>query len=262
MAIALTGNPLVLDRNDLRDLFMQNPVMQGRTTILHGPPGTGKSSLAEELAQKTGRAVYWLACHPDATANDVVGGWTPKPDGSGGWQFTPGPMLMAWGLTGNPGVLIVDDIHEAGPGIRAALYTAMNITAQYTTPDGITHSPHPDYWCIATSNESPDALPFPIVDRAGIRAAVLCPSQDMLDALNPDIRDLVEIDYDGLTDNPVATYREWRTMSDLWPAIGLGRAILFALGSRERAERMLESLTNCGIADAAAAYAIVVASKP
>jgi hypothetical protein len=207
--------------------------------------------------------VFWVACHPDATANDVVGGWTPKPDGSGGWQFTPGPMLMAWGLTGNPGILIVDDVHEAGPGIRAALYTAMNRhSARYTTPDGITHQPDSKYWCIVTSNEAPEALPFPILDRGAIRAPVLQPSQDMLDALHPDIRDLVEIDYDGATDNPVATYREWSTMSKLWPAIGLGRAILLALGSQARAKRMLESLTKIGIKDAADAYAQVVASMP
>lgn len=270
------SNPLQLNRDGLLTLCQTTLAKRRNTIILHGPPGTGKSSLAAELAEALPACTcgehhaYWVACHPDAMATDIIGGWTPNPDGSGTWQYTPGPMLLAWGVTGHPGILIVDDVHEAGPGTRAALYTAFNKkSARHTMPDGTTVRPHADYWCITTSNEHPDALPAPINDRTYARVFMGELSTAMLDALRPEIRELAEIDYDGETPNPVATYREWSAVSELWTDLtadghpnALSTAVLLAMGDKRRAERMIEAMVTAGIPEACQQHMAILASKP
>ena len=75
------------------------------------------------------------------------------------------------------------------------------------------------------------------------------PSTAMLEALHPEVRDLCEADYDN-NYSPIATYRQWRSVSDFWPRVSLPTACLLALGTPERASKMLHALADFEITDA------------
>lgn len=251
--------PIIMDRNAVITDLPKVWQIAGRTmpVLLSGPPGTGKTSLAIQAAKNANLPYYKVACSPDALPNEVIGG--ANVDENGGWKYLYGPYLRACGEGSPAGLLVVDDIHNAGPGIQSALYTVLDSGAGglTTLPSGRNVTPDADFRVVCTMNYDPNDLPEPILDRIAVRIMVMVPSEEMLATLEPRIRAWVESDYDGTNPNPVATFRQWQSMSMMWTLtdVGLGKACLMALGSLERASRMLEVLAqDPAIPEARSAY--------
>jgi hypothetical protein len=242
------------------------PVMvgNGRSVILVGPPGTGKSTLAANTANKMGRRYVKFACHADATMQEATLSAFPW---KGNWQPIVGAILLAWGYTvdssgavvrtNDGGILCLDDMQNAGPGLQAAMFTALDRGSagkQFVLPDGTVATPGSQYGCFGTMNGSHLDLDPAIRDRAVAIVPVLQPCQDAIDTLHPLVQDLCTTDYDGNTANPVATFREWQSLSELWadferiPSLGkpeaLAYAVLAALGESPRAQKMLEAIVT------------------
>lgn len=254
------AQPLILDRDEIATL-LPDVSANGRTVVLVGPVGTGKTQLGIRLADAVGTRVYVFGCTPDSQASELIGSPMPNPDGSGGWlPFVPGPAIRAWT---EGAVLVVDDLHRAGPGITSALNIILNgASAQYPLPDGTVAKPSAEFRCVATMNGDITDLDPDTRDRLRIRIPVMTPSTAMLDTLRAEVRELVEADYDGATGDPVNTFREWQSMSDLWGSVGLARACLLALGTVERARKMITALAAIGIPDAQQATVGLVGSMP
>ena len=94
--------PLVLDPRIRR--MLRNAVASSKAIMLVGPPGTGKSTLVEQMVAETAErpgAYGLIHSHelsivtPDEswTARELVGGFTVGPDG--GLEFAPGHVLQA-----------------------------------------------------------------------------------------------------------------------------------------------------------------------
>lgn len=241
-----------------------------------GPPGTGKTTTVFSLAKnpdlvrwyndRTGLEVkeipvYATACHPDATAPEVYGQYLPL---DGVWTFIPGAMLRAWGYNWDlsgvtdkttgydeihkvpaPGIHLLDDIHLMGPGGQAAMYKSLDngVGANFLDPFGKLHFPHEAALCFSTMNGEIDSLDPAVVDRTAVKVPVMEPSTAMLENLEEDMRELCAADY---TDNmdPIATYREWLSISQLRPVVGLAKAVLLALGKEDRAKKLIEALAK------------------
>lgn len=76
-------------------------LLAGRHLVLAGPPGTGKSTLAKQLAHAFGYAPKMVTANPDWTTHDTIGGLSPKSvrDEQGrshvSYPFEPGCVLRA-----------------------------------------------------------------------------------------------------------------------------------------------------------------------
>lgn len=252
------------------------PSLSQWPTCLFGPPGTGKSTMVVEMAAALGLPLYKFAASQSAMWSDLIGGNGADPYGRSPLMWVPRPALIAMGHgmphpeTGErpkPGVLLIDDIHLAGPDLQAALYTVLDagLGGCVTLDTGADPLyPLDGYRVVCTMNGDPAMLDEPILSRLGGNVIpVLEPSEAAYQSLDPRIAALCRADYGRAT--PVLSFRHWAGLNRNWPLVGIERAALMACeGNVKRASTLLQVLANpdLGIADAASAYARLLAATP
>ncbi|MDE0960396.1 MAG: AAA family ATPase [Planctomycetota bacterium] len=150
-------------------------LLAGGHLLLVGVPGTGKTRLAESVADSTGLTRGRIQFTPDLLPADILGGETLLPGSSGDRiEFRPGPVFTQ--------LLIADEINRGTPRTQSALLEAMQ---EYSvTISTNRHRLDPLFSVIATRNpielEGTYPLPEAQRDRFLLEVPLHSPAPDVL----------------------------------------------------------------------------------
>ena len=118
-------------------------LLSGGHLLLVGVPGTGKTKLAEGLAQVSGLSRGRIQFTPDLLPADILGGETLLPGTEGDRiEFRPGPIFTQ--------LLIADEINRGTPRTQSALLEAMQ--EHRVTVQGRTYTLEEPFFVFATQN--------------------------------------------------------------------------------------------------------------
>lgn len=159
--------------------------------LFYGPPGTGKSRAPIELFGHCER----ITLHNAMPIEDLVGstGLVGR-DGSTSTVWNDGPAVRAL-RKGCP--IVLDEVDKHSAELSCALHSLMDDIemAGLTLPCGERVKPKAGFCVFATSNNPPDTLPEPILDRFDLIMTADVPAQGVLDALPGDMANMVSMQY-------------------------------------------------------------------
>ena len=151
-------------------------IEEGKSLLLLGRPGVGKTTLAKALAQSIDGSFSRIQFTPDLLPSDVTGSslFNQK---SQEFEFRPGPIFHQ--------IVLADEINRATPRTQSSLLEAMQ-EGQVTT-DGITRPLPNPFMTIATQNpielEGTFPLPEAQLDRFLLQIELGYPSFDEEDEI-------------------------------------------------------------------------------
>jgi MoxR-like ATPase len=104
---------------------------RGRAVWLSGPSGTGKSTMPQEYAARTGRPFVSISFQRAIDPLDLIG--SPALDGKGGEKWRDGLLTRSIRRPGT--VILLDEITSAPPGLLMTLQTLLS-SRTLTLPTG------------------------------------------------------------------------------------------------------------------------------
>lgn len=128
----------VLGQSEAVDLSL-TALLAGGHILLEGPPGVGKTSLAQGLAENFGAAFRRVQMTSDMLPSDILGTLRMK---GGDFEFRPGPIFS--------NVLLADELNRTSAKTQSALLEAM--AESRVTVDGTTHPLPEPFFVVATQN--------------------------------------------------------------------------------------------------------------
>lgn len=114
-------------------------LLAGGHILLEGPPGVGKTSLAQGLAENFGADFRRVQMTSDMLPSDIIGTLRLK---GGDFEFRPGPLFS--------NILLADELNRTSAKTQSALLEAM--AEGKVTVDGVTHSLPNPFFVVATQN--------------------------------------------------------------------------------------------------------------
>lgn len=94
--------------------------LNARAGLIHGPKGSGKSSLPEQVCAFLNIPFFRVNMSQDAESGRLFGGVDVLPEG-GGLGWVPGAVEMAATCGGRGAILQVDEVSASPPGINLAM---------------------------------------------------------------------------------------------------------------------------------------------
>lgn len=133
-------------RSDLR-LAMLYFFMGPRDNLyIHGPTGSGKSSLVEQTAARLGREVFKVSCHERMEFQDFTGLYI-----KGGHEYVEGPLVKAMK---RGGIFLLDEWDQLPPSTAIGLNGVLDGQPLMVPETGELVQPHPMFRIAATGNSA------------------------------------------------------------------------------------------------------------
>lgn len=145
--VALAKRPHARFRHVLARVSMRRPDGGRFNVFLTGDAGTGKSTIAESIAEALGLSFHSLNCSGGLTEGALVGRVTPNLS-TGELVYTPGPLVQAFR---DGGVFLLDEMDAADENVLLALNTLID-ARRWQTPTGETIERSPDFIFLAAGN--------------------------------------------------------------------------------------------------------------
>ncbi|MGC6465428.1 MAG: AAA family ATPase [Akkermansiaceae bacterium] len=166
----------VLGSDEAVDLLLTALLARGHALVT-GPPGIGKTTLAQTLSDSLGGAFRRVQFTPDLLPSDILG-YNLYRQQSGEFDFIAGPVFA--------NLLLADEINRASPRTQSSLLEAMN--ERQVTIDGTTRELPDPFLVVATQNDTSSTgtfpLPEPQLDRFLLSIPMTLPDdQTQLDIL-------------------------------------------------------------------------------
>lgn len=98
--------------------ILADAITAGQNSLLLGPRGTGKSSLAAQAALRLKREYCYVPCHTGATPEALIGQWIPNPAGTG-YVWMDGVLTRAVRVGR---VCLLDEINSLKPEVAFAIH--------------------------------------------------------------------------------------------------------------------------------------------
>lgn len=140
----------VLGSAESVDLLLVSLLARGHALIT-GPPGIGKTTLAQTLATSLSGTFKRVQFTPDLLPSDILGYSLCRPQ-TGEFDFIAGPIFA--------NLLLADEINRASPRTQSSLLEAMN--ERQVTIDGETRALPDPFMVVATQNDTSSTGTFPL----------------------------------------------------------------------------------------------------
>ncbi len=132
-----------------RDLIVWLLMEHPEPLYIHGPSGTGKTSVIKQVAARINLPVYQITASERMETSDLVGHYTLI-DGNTVWQDSALALAMK-----NGGILLIDEADTANPAVLIALNGVLDgsplVIAEH---GGEIVQPHPLFRIVCTGNSA------------------------------------------------------------------------------------------------------------
>jgi cobaltochelatase CobS len=154
-----------------------------------GPAGSGKTTLAAQLAKALGRDFAFLSLSGGVNETHLLGRVLPQADGS--WAYKASEFVRVYE---NGGVFLLDEVDAADPNVMVTINAALANGHLANPVSGTTHKRHADTIIVCAANTFGTGADAQFVGRNALDAATL----------DRFVCAMVQVDYDRAVETRIA----------------------------------------------------------